>query len=83
MGAAINARMGLNTWAAFYGSDADAEIARQDVAEVPRELDPQRLVVAQLDAHRLDRFIGASHQDLSKQLQAQPPVKTLAGQNSL
>jgi hypothetical protein len=27
MGASINARMGLNTWAAFYGSDADALVA--------------------------------------------------------
>jgi hypothetical protein len=27
LGAAINARMGLNTWAAFYGTDANAEIA--------------------------------------------------------
>ena len=27
MGATINARMGLNTWAAFYGSDANAEVA--------------------------------------------------------
>jgi hypothetical protein len=27
MGAKINARMGLNTWAAFYGSDADAVVA--------------------------------------------------------
>src|SRR5262249_44532756 len=27
MGAEINPRMGLNTWAAFYGSDAGAEIA--------------------------------------------------------
>ena len=27
MGAKINARMGLNTWAAFYGTDANAEIA--------------------------------------------------------
>src|SRR5260370_28972921 len=26
-GAIINARMGLNTWAAFYGSNADAEVA--------------------------------------------------------
>src|SRR5712692_3037155 len=26
MGATINARMGLNTWAAFFGSDANAEI---------------------------------------------------------
>ena len=34
--------------------DADAEIARHDVAEVPHELHPERLVVAELDAHRLD-----------------------------
>src|SRR5713226_1018936 len=27
MGAAINARMGLNSWAAFAGSDADAQVA--------------------------------------------------------
>ena len=27
MGATINARMGLNTWAAFYGNDADAVVA--------------------------------------------------------
>jgi len=27
MGASINARMGLNTWAAFYGNDADAVVA--------------------------------------------------------
>jgi len=27
MGATINARMGLNTWAAFYGSDSDAVVA--------------------------------------------------------
>src|SRR5713101_3113022 len=27
MGATINSRMGLNTWAAFYGSNEDAEVA--------------------------------------------------------
>src|SRR5690349_9734435 len=27
MGAVINARMGLNTWAAFYGSDTEAVVA--------------------------------------------------------
>lgn len=37
MGAAINARMGLNTWAAFYGSDADAVVAG-DVAMLESEL---------------------------------------------
>ena len=39
MGAPINARMGLNTWAAFYGSDASAEIAG-DVAMLPGEITP-------------------------------------------
>ena len=39
MGAAINARMGLNTWAAFYGSDADAVIAG-DIAMLDREVTP-------------------------------------------
>jgi len=39
MGALINARMGLNTWAAFYGSDANAEIAG-DVAMLSHEITP-------------------------------------------
>jgi Domain of Unknown Function (DUF1259) len=39
MGAAINARMGLNTWAAFYGSDAEAVVAG-DVAMLANELTP-------------------------------------------
>ena len=38
-GAPINARMGLNTWAAFYGSDANAEIAG-DVAMLSHEMTP-------------------------------------------
>jgi hypothetical protein len=38
-GAAINARMGLNTWAAFYGSDDDAAVAG-DVAMLESELTP-------------------------------------------
>lgn len=37
MGATINARMGLNTWAAFYGNDADAVVAG-DVAMLAREV---------------------------------------------
>ena len=37
MGATINARMGLNTWAAFYGSDAEAVVAG-DVAMLAGEL---------------------------------------------
>ena len=39
MGATINARMGLNTWAAFFGSDANAEIAG-DVAMLAQEVTP-------------------------------------------
>jgi len=39
MGAPINARMGLNTWAALYGSDANAEIAG-DVAMLANEVTP-------------------------------------------
>ncbi len=39
MGAKINARMGLNTWAAFFGSDANAEIAG-DVAMLAAEINP-------------------------------------------
>ncbi len=39
MGATINARMGLNTWAAFYGTDADAVVAG-DVAMLASEVTP-------------------------------------------
>src|SRR5262249_17564462 len=39
MGAEINPRMGLNTWAAFYGSDAGAEVAG-DVAMLANEVTP-------------------------------------------
>jgi len=39
MGAPVNARMGLNTWAAFYGTDGNAEIAG-DVAMLAREITP-------------------------------------------
>ena len=39
MGAPINSRMGLNTWAAFYGSDASAQIAG-DVAMLAPEVTP-------------------------------------------
>jgi hypothetical protein len=39
MGATINARMGLNTWAAFFGSDANAEVAG-DIAMLASEVTP-------------------------------------------
>jgi hypothetical protein len=41
MGASINARMGLNTWAAFFGSDADAVVAG-DLAMLAAEVTPVR-----------------------------------------
>src|SRR5437773_5903024 len=39
MGGPINSRMGQNTWAAFYGSDANAEVAG-DVAMLSQEVTP-------------------------------------------
>src|SRR5512138_3345307 len=39
MGATINSRMGLNTWAAFFGSDDNAVVAG-DVAMVENEVTP-------------------------------------------
>jgi Domain of Unknown Function (DUF1259) len=49
-GALINARMGLNTWAAFAGTDADAMVAG-DVAMLDHEVTP---VLKALRAHGLD-----------------------------
>jgi hypothetical protein len=39
MGARINSRMGLNSWAAFFGSDANAEVAG-DMAMLSNEVTP-------------------------------------------
>jgi hypothetical protein len=39
MGGTINARMGLNTWAVFYGSDENAVVAG-DVAMLENEITP-------------------------------------------
>jgi hypothetical protein len=50
MGATINARMGLNTWAAFTGTDANAAIAG-DVAMLESEVTP---VLKALRQHGLD-----------------------------
>jgi hypothetical protein len=49
-GALINARMGLNTWAAFAGTDAEAMVAG-DVAMLDHEVTP---VLKALRAHGLD-----------------------------
>ncbi|HEV8131870.1 MAG TPA: DUF1259 domain-containing protein [Acidobacteriota bacterium] len=50
MGAAINARMGLNTWAALYGSDENAVIAG-DVAMLEKEVAP---VLKMLRSHGIE-----------------------------
>lgn len=39
MGATINARMGLNSWAAFFGNDASAQVAG-DIAMLANEVTP-------------------------------------------
>lgn len=49
MGAVINARMGLNTWAAFFGSDQQAVIAG-DVAMLETEVQP---VLKTLRSHNI------------------------------
>jgi hypothetical protein len=59
MGASINARMGLNTWAAFYGSDADAVVAG-DVAMKESEVTP---VLKALRANGID--VVAIHQHMT------------------
>jgi hypothetical protein len=50
MGAVINSRMGLNTWASFVGTDANAAIAG-DVAMLEKEVTP---VLKALRSHGLE-----------------------------
>lgn len=50
MGATINARMGLNTWAAFYGTD-DSAVVAGDVAMLENEVTP---VLKALRSHGLN-----------------------------
>ena len=50
MGATINARMGLNTWAAFVGTNEDAAVAG-DIAMLESEVQP---TLKALRAHGLD-----------------------------
>lgn len=60
MGATINARMGLNTWAAFVGTDENAAIAgdvamlEKEVAPVLRTLRSHGLEVVAIHHHMLD-----------------------------
>ena len=65
MGALVNSRMGLNTWAAFYGSDANAEIAG-DVAMLADEITP---VLRTLRANGLN--VVAIHNHMTT---IQPPI---------
>jgi hypothetical protein len=64
-GASINARMGLNSWAAFAGSDADAQIAG-DIAMRENEVNA---VLKALRTHDLD--VVAIHHHM---LGTQPPI---------
>ena len=61
-GAPINARMGLNTWAAFAGNDANAQIAG-DVAMRETEVTP---VLKALRAHKLN-VVAIHHHMLGTQ----------------
>jgi hypothetical protein len=65
MGATINARMGLNSWAAFAGSDADAQVAG-DIAMRESEVNA---ALKALRSH--DLSIVAIHNHM---LGTQPPV---------
>jgi hypothetical protein len=65
MGALINSRMGLNTWAAFFGSDANAEVAG-DIAMLSQEVTP---VLKALRANGLD--VVAIHHHMTG---TQPPI---------
>ena len=65
MGATINARMGLNTWAAFYGTNDNAAIAG-DIAMLENEVTP---TLKALRSHGLD--VVAIHQHM---LSTQPTV---------
>ena len=65
MGATINARMGLNTWAAFYGTNEDAVVAG-DVAMLENEVTP---TLKALRSHGLD--VVAIHNHM---IETQPVV---------
>ena len=65
MGAEINSRRGLNTWAAFYGTNADAMVAG-DVAMLQKEVQP---VLKALRGNGLE--VVAIHQHM---LDTNPPI---------
>jgi hypothetical protein len=81
MGASINARMGLNTWAAFFGSDGNALIAG-DVAMLGPEVTP---VLRALRANGLNvvaifnHMMGTSPAIYFLHYQGTGPAEKLAG----
>ncbi len=80
MGAAINTRMGLNTWAAFTGSAMDAMVAG-DVAMLENEVQP---VLKSLREHGLNvvaihqHMIGSTPEIIFLHYWARGPAETLA-----
>jgi hypothetical protein len=62
MGATINARMGLNTWAAFVGTNSDAAVAG-DIAMLENEVNP---VLKALRSNGLD-VVAIHHHMLNTQ----------------
>jgi hypothetical protein len=62
LGASINARMGLNSWAAFAGNESDAQIAG-DIAMRESEVNP---VLKALRAHKLN-IVAIHHHMLGTQ----------------
>lgn len=79
-GAVINARMGLNTWAAFVGTDEDAMVAG-DVAMLATEVTP---VLKALRAHGINvvalhhHMVGTEPTVYFLHYWGQGPVQTLA-----
>src|SRR5712692_4470857 len=81
MGATINARMGLNTWAAFIGTDEHAAVAgdvamlEQEVTRVLKTLRSRGLEVVAIHHH----MIGTKPTVIFLHYWGQGPVEKLAG----
>src|SRR5919204_1623185 len=75
MGAPINARMGLNTWAAFVGTDANAAVAG-DVAMLENEVTPVLKTLRQngLDIVAIHHHMTRDAREASELRQAQPMI---------
>ena len=75
MGATINARMGLNTWAAFVGTDANAAVAG-DVAMLESEVTPVLKELRQngLDVVAIHHHMTRDPHETTEVRQAQPII---------